>query len=106
MARPSNVPLSFKELSLLADEIWFLAGDTSVDFSWYTKRATLSALYSSTELFMTTDRSPDFAETDRFMDRRLGELRTIGGSISSIGEWASFAGRAGVNVLRSKGMKI
>jgi ubiquinone biosynthesis protein COQ9 len=35
------------ELARLVDEMWFLAGDKSVDFSWYTKRATLSAVYAS-----------------------------------------------------------
>ena len=48
MAQPSHVGTSIAELARLSDEIWFLAGDTSVDTSWYTKRASLSAIYSST----------------------------------------------------------
>jgi ubiquinone biosynthesis protein COQ9 len=48
MAMPSNASMSIAELAKLSDEIWFLAGDVSVDTSWYTKRATLSAVYSST----------------------------------------------------------
>jgi rpsU-divergently transcribed protein len=48
MAQPSYVPTSIAELARLSDEIWFLAGDTSVDSSWYTKRASLSMIYSST----------------------------------------------------------
>ena len=48
MALPENVTDSMAELARLADEMWFLAGDKSVDFSWYTKRATLSAVYAST----------------------------------------------------------
>jgi ubiquinone biosynthesis protein COQ9 len=51
MAQPTNMRTSLAELARLADEIWFLAGDVSVDTSWYTKRATLSAIYSSTGLF-------------------------------------------------------
>jgi hypothetical protein len=31
-----------------------VAGDTSTDMTWYTKRATLGAVYSTTELFMIT----------------------------------------------------
>jgi len=48
MSLPENVASSVGELARLADEMWFLAGDRSVDFSWYTKRATLSAVYAST----------------------------------------------------------
>ena len=34
-----------------ADAIWTALGDTSQDFNWYTKRATLSGVYSSTVLY-------------------------------------------------------
>ena len=76
MGLPENVASSMGELARLADEMWFLAGDRSVDFSWYTKRATLSAVYASTggfpsfhygtkfiEVFMTTDKSDNFDDT-------------------------------------------
>ncbi|MCJ1471595.1 Ubiquinone biosynthesis protein coq9, mitochondrial [Lambiella insularis] len=106
MALPASVPPSLAELARLADEIWFLAGDTSVDTSWYSKRATLSAVYSSTELFMTTDTSTDYRETERFLDRRLSEVRTVGYAVSSVGQWVGFTGASVVNVLRSKGVRI
>ncbi|MCJ1253971.1 Ubiquinone biosynthesis protein coq9, mitochondrial [Lignoscripta atroalba] len=77
MALPSNIRPSLAELARLSDEIWFLAGDTSVNTSWYTKRASLSAIYSSTEIFMTTDQSTDFAETEEFLDRRLDEAKSL-----------------------------
>ena len=48
MSLPQNMASSIAELARLADEMWYLAGDTSADFSWYTKRATLSAVYAST----------------------------------------------------------
>ncbi|KAI5466513.1 COQ9-domain-containing protein [Mariannaea sp. PMI_226] len=106
MAQPSNVPASFKELAALSDEIWFLAGDKAVDPSWYTKRASLSMIYSTSELFMTNDRSPDFAETRQFLQRRLGEVKSLGNLVGSLGQYASFTLNAGVNVLRSKGVRI
>ena len=106
MAQPTYVPASLKELAKLSDEIWFLAGDKAVDPSWYTKRATLSMVYSSTELFMTNDRSPGFTETNQFLDRRLDEVKSIGSSIGSIGQWVGFTASAGLNVLRSKGARI
>lgn len=106
MAQPSNVPKSISELSSLADEIWFLAGDTSVDTSWYTKRASLSAIYAATELFMTTDKSPEFSETRDFLDRRFKDSQIVGGTLGSIGQWVGFTAHAGINVLRSKGVRI
>ncbi|KAI9843119.1 MAG: Ubiquinone biosynthesis protein coq9, mitochondrial, partial [Thelocarpon superellum] len=55
MAQPSHISSSMAELARLSDEMWFLAGDVGVDGSWYTKRASLAAVYSSAELFMTQD---------------------------------------------------
>lgn len=106
MAQPSFIPPSLAELARLSDEIWYLAGDTSVDSSWYTKRASLSAIYSSAELFMTSDTSTDFRDTEQFVTSRLEDARTIGGFLGGLGQWASFTGHAVVNVARSKGMGI
>ncbi|QPG93840.1 hypothetical protein C2857_002986 [Epichloe festucae Fl1] len=106
MAQPSYVTLSMKELALLSDEIWYLAGDKSVDFSWYPKRASLSIVYSTSELFMTNDKSPGFVDTHNFMSRRLDEATTMGGLIGSISTWTNFTAYASVNVLRSKGAKL
>jgi ubiquinone biosynthesis protein COQ9 len=106
MAQPSYAPASLKELALLADEIIFLAGDKSVDPSWYTKRASLSTIYASSELFMTNDYSPDFAETRNFLERRMRESSELGGALASMRQWAGFTANAGLNVLRSKGLRV
>lgn len=106
MAQPSHAPASVSELAKLADEIWFLSGDQSVDSSWYTKRATLSAIYGSAELYMTQDKSPNFIETEQFLDGRLGDLRKLGGFMSGLGEWLNYTGHSTLNVLRSKGVRI
>ncbi|KAF2845189.1 ubiquinone biosynthesis protein COQ9 [Plenodomus tracheiphilus IPT5] len=106
MAQPTYVPASVKELASLADEIWFLSGDQSVDSSWYTKRATLSAIYSSTEVYMTQDKSPNFVETEQFLDNRLGDLVKIGGLMGGLNEWLNYTGHSTINVLRSKGARF
>jgi ubiquinone biosynthesis protein COQ9 len=100
------VPASLHELALLADEIHFLAGDTSVDPTWYTKRGGLSVIYASSELFMTNDRSLGFGETRAFLQRRLAEGGSLSGALSSVTQWVGFTASAGVNVLRSKGVRI
>lgn len=106
MAQPTYIPSSLKELAKLADEIYYLAGDLSVDPSWYTKRASLSTIYAAAELFMTNDHSPDFRDTREFLRRRLSETSELGAAASSIREWVGFTASAGVNVLRSKGVRI
>ncbi|KAH4006888.1 hypothetical protein HBH64_006440 [Parastagonospora nodorum] len=106
MAQPSYVPASISELAKLADEIWFLAGDQSVDSSWYTKRASLSTIYSATEVYMTQDKSPNFTETEQFLDNRLADLMKVGGFMGALGEWVNYTGHSTVNVLRSKGVRI
>jgi ubiquinone biosynthesis protein COQ9 len=106
MSLAENIPSSLKELGALSDEIWFLSGDTAVDSSWYTKRASLAGIYAATEVFQTTDQSTDFKDTEEFLDRRLEELRTVGGVVSGTIEWAGFQAGAMVNLLRSKGVRI
>ncbi|KAF2115282.1 COQ9-domain-containing protein [Lophiotrema nucula] len=106
MAQPTYIPPSLAELARLADEIWFLAGDTSVDTSWYTKRATLSAIYSATEVFMTQDKSSNFKETEEFLDARLEDNMKLGKAVGGFAAWADFTAHSAVNVLRSKGMRI
>ncbi len=106
MAQPSYVPSSLRELFALADEIWFLAGDGSVDASWYTKRASLSAIYAATEMFQSQDSSEGLRDTEQFLDARLGDLKTAGGAVGAAGEWLGYTGMSVVNVLRSKGVRL
>lgn len=71
MAQPSYVSPSLAELARLSDDIWFLVGDTSVDTSWYTKRASLASIYAAAELYQTQDTSDGHKDTERFVDARL-----------------------------------
>lgn len=57
-----------------ADAIWTALGDTSDDVNWYTKRATLSAVYSSTVLFWLGDTSEEYQDTWAFLDRRIADV--------------------------------
>lgn len=54
-----------------ADAIWRALGDTSDDLNWYSKRATLSAVYGATVLYWLGDDSEDAAATRAFLARRL-----------------------------------
>lgn len=57
-----------------ADRIWTALGDTSDDLNWYTKRATLSAVYGATVLFWLGDDSTDHHTTWEFLDRRIEQV--------------------------------
>jgi len=56
------------------DKIWNALGDSSEDINWYTKRVTLSAVYSTTLLFWLGDESEDFTDTWAFLDRRIDNV--------------------------------
>ncbi|KAF8543060.1 COQ9-domain-containing protein [Trichophaea hybrida] len=105
MSLGENIPASILELAKLSDEIWYLAGDESADTSWYTRRAMLSGVYSSTELFMTTDKSSDFEATWEFLDRRLEDVASIGNVTRNAGSYVSFTASAVGNILRSKNVR-
>lgn len=106
MSLLGNIPASLKELDALTDEIWYLAGDTSVDFSWYSKRASLAGVYASSEVFMTTDTSADFVATSEFLDRRLEDVQKVGATIRGFGQYASFMAGSGIGLARSWGMRV
>ncbi|CRK46727.1 hypothetical protein BN1723_007236 [Verticillium longisporum] len=94
MAQPSYVPASLKELARLADDIWYLSGDTAVDPTWYTKRGSLATIYASSELFMTNDKSAGFADTREFLQSRLGEVKDAGSVLGAVGQWVGFTAKA------------
>ena len=53
------------------DRIWSAIGDSSADVNWYTKRLTLSSVYSATVLYWLGDNSPNHQDTWTFLDRRI-----------------------------------
>jgi len=75
------------------DAIWFAAGDSSADFSWYTKRLILAGVYGSTLLVWVGDRSGDDAATLAFLDRRLDDVRRLGRLRQTLTAWGRPAGR-------------
>jgi ubiquinone biosynthesis protein COQ9 len=74
LAMPQNLALALRTGWRSADVIWRLAGDTATDYNHYTKRLTLSAVYTSTLLAWLDDDSEGFAQTGAFLDRRLHDV--------------------------------
>jgi ubiquinone biosynthesis protein COQ9 len=77
LALPRNAPLAARLLYDTVDALWYAAGDTSTDFSFYTKRAILAGIQAATTLYWLDDRSPAGEATAAFLARRLAEIGVL-----------------------------
>ena len=78
LSLPMHAPIAARITAATVDAIWHAAGDTSADFSWYTKRGILAAVYSATLLYWLSDHSEGDENTLHFLDRRLHDVARIG----------------------------
>jgi len=78
LALPGNARIAAAIAARTIGAIWHAAGDRSADFSWYTKRAILTAVYGATLLFWLHDTSDEDADTLAFVERRLRDVGRIG----------------------------
>lgn len=77
LALPQNNALALKILWRTVDAIWRAVGDKSTDFNYYSKRATLSAVYSATYLYWLDDTSEGHQNTWAFLHRRIEDVMKI-----------------------------
>jgi len=70
-ALPTSGGLGIRALYRTVDAIWRAVGDTSTDFNFYSKRAVLAGVYSSSVMHWFSDESADHADTWAFLDRRI-----------------------------------
>jgi len=77
LALPGNTKDASACLAYTVDVMWRSTGDKSTDFNFYTKRATLAAVYSSTRLFWLNDDSTDAQDSWAFLDRRIDNVMQI-----------------------------
>ena len=77
LAMPQNTGIGARSLYRTVDDMWFAAGDTATDWNFYSKRALLAGVYSSTLLVWLDDRSEDCADTWAFLDRRIENVMQI-----------------------------
>jgi ubiquinone biosynthesis protein COQ9 len=75
---PGNAIAATTSLWRTVDLIWETAGDRPGDASFYTKRALLAAVWTSTLLFWLEDRSERFAASWAFLERRLDNVMAFG----------------------------
>jgi ubiquinone biosynthesis protein COQ9 len=74
LSLPQNAALAVTLLYRTVDCIWRAIGDTSTDFNFYTKRAILAGVYSSTLLHWFTGETDDEKPTFEFLDARIEDV--------------------------------
>lgn len=85
LALPLNADRGPALLWRTVDAIWYAAGDTATDFNYYTKRALLAGVYGATVLYWLEDRSEGFADTWRFLDRRIADVMRVPRALGEVG---------------------
>ena len=93
IAQPAHAKLGSKLLYKTLDRVWRIAGDRSTDYNFYTKRATLGAVYGSTMLAFLDDDTPDMQKTNAFLDRRLQDVAKVPKATKSLQSAFSNIGR-------------
>ena len=77
LALPPNALLGLRLMGRAVDAMWRAAGDRSTDFNYYTKRALLAGVYSTTLAHWLQDESEGFEETWAFLGRRVDDVMKI-----------------------------
>ena len=85
LAMPHNAALALRLLYRTVDAMWYGAGDTATDFNFYTKRALLAGVYSTTVLYWLNDKSAGSADSWAFLDRRIDEVMQVPKLLGKVG---------------------
>ena len=72
---PFNHRIAYKNLYRTVDQIWFLAGDNSTDFNFYSKRMILATIYTSTISHFINNN--DYQKTINFLEKNLKKVSLI-----------------------------
>ena len=89
LSLPRHRMAAVRSVARTVDTIWHVAGDRSADIGWYTKRAILTGVYSSTLLFWLRDTGGH--ETEAFLDRRLVDVARFGRATGRVRGGLSYA---------------
>jgi len=88
LSMPHHAPLAAKSLYRTVDAVWHGIGDRSVDFNFYSKRALLAGVYSTTLMRWLNDQSEGQQATWNFLDRRLADVMRIEKAKKRLGDIA------------------
>jgi ubiquinone biosynthesis protein COQ9 len=71
LSLPMHAALGARLMYRTVDAMWRVAGDTSTDFNFYTKRAILAGVYGSVLVRWFSDTGEDGSATEAFLDARI-----------------------------------
>jgi len=77
LAQPQNAVLAARLTMRTVDALWRAAGDRSSDFSYYTKRATLTGVYAATLAYWFGDSSEGHQATWTFLGHRIDNVMQL-----------------------------
>lgn len=72
---PQNYKFSIINLYKTVDEIWYLAGDNSTNFNFYSKRAILGSIYTSVMIHFINNNNID--DTIEILNKQLKKVSKI-----------------------------
>ncbi len=76
-AAPGQALAGARAIARTVDLMWRAAGDTATDFNYYSKRALLAGVYTTTLAYWLVDNSAANEATWRFLDRRIADVMSI-----------------------------
>ena len=77
LSSPKNSLLGMSSLFSIVDNMWFVAGDNSSDFNYYTKRLVLAGVYTSVLLYWLNDDSKNLIKTENYLNKQLKKTSFI-----------------------------
>jgi rpsU-divergently transcribed protein len=69
---------TFKILFDISDEIWFLVGDKSLDFNFYSKRFILMNIYLNSFLYLVSQKKRNLINLEIFVEKQIKAVLTFG----------------------------
>jgi rpsU-divergently transcribed protein len=69
---------AFKILFDISDEIWFLVGDKSLDFNFYSKRFILMNIYLNSFLYLISQKKINLTNLEIFVEKQIKAVLTFG----------------------------
>lgn len=93
LSLPQHAPLAARLLYRTVDTIWNAVGDTATDWNFYSKRALLAGVYSTTLLFWLTDESHHRQASWSFLDRRIANVMSLPRMTGGLGNLRDLARR-------------
>lgn len=102
LVTPYNVPSALEELLALGDDFAYYSGDQSNDFAWYTKRASMCAIYVKSELYMLGDTTQGYEMTKKFVRDKVEEYEKAGQTWVDMEQWVGFNAISLINLIKSQ----